>query len=303
MQNYFRAYNEYRLFCLHAGFSALPVTETNLIFFCTHLSQRIAHNSIKCQLSGISYHCSMLGYQFDTTNMVRLHYLLRGIKKCCTSSQSRRTRLPITIMHLQTILRFLQRAPLSENDKKLWWSASTLAFFGLLRVSEYTSTWVRRYQPNITLAKSNISFNFNNTIMTVSIKVSKTDVFRAGCRIHIGSTNNMLCPVNAMRLYLASRTIEVGPLYYFSDNSFLTRGRMASFLTQCLRNINLNTHSFRIGGATALAASGVPAATIRVVGRWSSDCYIRYLRFTPPMLSQLSSCMCSAPTSYDPFLP
>ena len=38
------------------------------------------------------------------------------------------------------------------------------------------------------------------------------------------------------------------------------------------------THSYRIGGATALFAAGADPMVIRTMGRWSSDCYRLYVR-------------------------
>ena len=39
-----------------------------------------------------------------------------------------------------------------------------------------------------------------------------------------------------------------------------------------------NTHSFRIGGATALFAAGADMTAIKTLGRWSSDIYQLYVR-------------------------
>jgi hypothetical protein len=38
------------------------------------------------------------------------------------------------------------------------------------------------------------------------------------------------------------------------------------------------THSYRIGGATALFAAGADETVIRTMGRWSSDIYQLYVR-------------------------
>jgi len=38
------------------------------------------------------------------------------------------------------------------------------------------------------------------------------------------------------------------------------------------------THRFHIGAATIAAAEGVPSWLIKVLGRWSSDCYEHYNR-------------------------
>ena len=41
--------------------------------------------------------------------------------------------------------------------------------------------------------------------------------------------------------------------------------------------MNLNTHSFWIGGASSAASMGKPDSTIQVLGRWASNTYRTYL--------------------------
>ena len=41
---------------------------------------------------------------------------------------------------------------------------------------------------------------------------------------------------------------------------------------------HFGTHSYRIGGATALFAAGADPLVIRTMGRWSSDIYRLYVR-------------------------
>ena len=54
-----------------------------------------------------------------------------------------------------------------------------------------------------------------------------------------------------------------------------TRTLMASIGEQPAQ---FGTHSYRIGGATALFAAGADPTIIRTMGRWSSDCYRLYVR-------------------------
>jgi hypothetical protein len=60
-------------------------------------------------------------------------------------------------------------------------------------------------------------------------------------------------------------------------------GRFRSLLT----DPNLNGHSLRAGGATALALAGATPQTIQAAGRWSSDEFRKYIRLHPFLLQAL----------------
>jgi hypothetical protein len=47
-------------------------------------------------------------------------------------------------------------------------------------------------------------------------------------------------------------------------------------------------HSLRIGGATAAKEGDLSPDTIRIAGRWSSDCYLIYTRATRGGVSQIA---------------
>jgi len=98
--------------------------------------------------------------------------------------------------------------------------------------------------------------------MYVKIKASKTDPFRSGCIIRLAAIpHNALCPVTVMRRYLAVRGLRVGPLFIFHNGAFLTRKFGVAFLHISLPGVpNINTHSFRIGGASAALSAGASDA-------------------------------------------
>ena len=47
-------------------------------------------------------------------------------------------------------------------------------------------------------------------------------------------------------------------------------------------------HSLRIGGATAAMEGRLSPDTIRIAGRWSSDCYLIYCKATRGGVSQIA---------------
>ena len=115
--------------------------------------------------------------------------------------------------------------------------------------------------------------------LTLRIKGSKTDPFRVGCHIELVRLDHVLCPVTALGDYLAVRGSQVGPLFVFSDGTFLTRNGLSDIIKSCFPNQNFNTHSFRIGGASAAAQAGVSILVIKELGRWKSDSFLRYIHF------------------------
>ena len=98
------------------------------------------------------------------------------------------------------------------------------------------------------------------SLLCVKLECSKTDPFRAGVAIFLGSTDNVLCP--AVLAYLAIRPQAPGPLFVFKDGSYLTRERLVAHLHVGLRQAGLEAdrysrHSFRIGAATTAAQAEV----------------------------------------------
>ena len=119
--------------------------------------------------------------------------------------------------------------------------------------------------------------------MTVQLKSSKTDVYRRGQSLTIARTSSTLCAVSAMREYFLLAQPQQGPLFYFQTGNLLTRGAVSHLLRDSSRVAglpyqSLKDNSFRIGAASIAAAAGLPDWLIKVMSRWSSDCYQLYIR-------------------------
>ena len=174
------------------------------------------------------------------------------------------------------------------QDKAMLWAAMLTAFHGFLRVSEYTASHIRKYNPLTTLSFKDITLTPSAILM--HIKASKTDPFRQGTTIYLYRNNTPLCPVNALTYYVSSHKTKSGPLFAWHDGRYLTRPGFAASLKRIkpLEITSMSSHSFRIGAATTAAAAGLPRWLIQALGRWTSNCYRDYIRIPQTTLQSVS---------------
>ena len=302
--NYQTAFHKYERFCKFHHFIPFPATEDILIPFTTDLSCSLAHSSIKVHLAAISYHSAIRGQAIPFKEYKRLYYLLRGIKRAQGSTRRKKKRLPITPSMLQEINKHLFNSAQLYEDKIMLWAALLTAFFGFLRVSEYTSTWKKTFDPTTTLLFSDLHFSSDGTA-TILIKASKTDPFREGVPIRLTPNRTSLCPVNALRHLVLSHPSKSGPLFTFQNGRFLSRRDVNSTLVSTTGGVaNISSHSLRIGAASTAAAAGCPKWLIQGMGRWSSDCFREYIRIPKATIKKTSKNMATCKKSnIEPFDP
>ncbi len=272
----------------------LPASEDTLIQFSAFSARSIKHSSIKNYLAAVRHLHIRNSFKLDFNKMLRLKLVLRGIKR--SQGESIRVRLPITVHHLKLFHMMLAIPTATNFDSIMFWAAMTLAFFGFLRLGELTCN--SKFNPETHLKPDDVNFSSESqpiNRMFVRIKESKTDSFRAGQTITIGSSNTPLCPVLAMENYLALRpTTLVGPLFVNSLGKPLTKQELTRKTRQLLSQAgfqasNFAGHSYRIGAATTAASAKLPSWLIKTLGRWSSDCYERYIQTPPSTLLNVSA--------------
>lgn len=289
MAAYNSAYRSYQLFCIRFSLPLFPLDEPTLQRYVADLSKSVSYQTIKVYLAGIQYHSHMSGSRISITSMVRLYYLLRGIRRTQGSTFTRNRRQPITTHHLYMIKFRLPLLNYTVLQRLALRTASSVAFFGLLRCSEYTCASSSQFDPLVDLMVRNVTIAPNLSIMSLRIKASKTDPFRSGCTVRIGRVDNDLCAVRLMHQYIKIHPYPEGPLFVMHNSHFMTRNDVVVFIRRCFPSaLDLNTHSFRIGGASAAASAGVANSTIQILGRWSSNAYQRYLHFSNTSVISLS---------------
>ena len=132
------------------------------------------------------------------------------------------------------------------------------------------------------------------TLVRIHLSRSKTDPFRHGVDIYLGRMSKDLCPVAALLAFMAVRRAGQGPLFVYVDGTPLTRDRLVETVRRILRQAGVSPagysgHSFRIGAATTSAQAGLQDSVIKMLGRWESTAYQRYVRTPRETLAAISA--------------
>lgn len=255
--------------------------------FATHLAQRIKPQSINVYLAAVrSLHVAH-GLSNPLQPGLKLKQTLRGIERQHFSAPKQK--MPLTFDILSAVKPFLN--PKSDDDNAKW-AALTTGHFLMLRAGELTVASSDHFDPSIHLTCSDAKLHTaadGSEYLSLHIKQSKTDQRRQGVTLYTAHSNHFVCAVCAMKTNLALQhrrgtvSKDTIPLFQLSDSSPLTKIDLVSFVSQLLRLIGIDPsqysgHSLRIGGATSASIAGLSDYEIKLLGRWNSDCYQRYIR-------------------------
>ena len=290
-RTYDQGRSSYLAFCNQFRLIPFPASETSLNLFITYLARNLSFATIRTYLAAVRYWNIREGFSADFGVMVNLHMTLKGIKRL-KGAASRPNRLPITIDILKILKDRLRLSTIPEEDKLMLWAAFTTAFFGFLRSAEFCCPSKSFFDASTCLLVRDISITEN--VLRIFIKVSKADPFKNGHTIRLVAANSSICPLRAMQKHLKNCRKSDEPVFSFTDGSFLTRQCLSKTLQQLLESTfpdvkQYSSHSFRIGAATTAAAADVPDWLIKALGRWSSNCYERYIRTPVELIDRIPS--------------
>ena len=293
--SYNAAIRSYLHFCNLHNLPIEPTADT-LSFYITFASFYVKPQTLSSYLSGI---CSQLEPHFPTCRNARNSYLvtktLAGIKRHHGSPIVRKD--PLMATDISNLISIYKDS--SSYDDTLFLAQITLGFNQLLRLAELcipdnSQLWDCR--------KLMMRFDVKRTSDSIELTLPghKADKFFEGSKLVVLNNNDPLSPYPWITKYLQLRDKKhpwKPELWVREDGSYPARSWFSTVLHRHF-GPNISGHSMRAGGATALAAAGVPDDRIRAIGRWSSDAYQAYIRqHSIILISQLRPSILSNSTS------
>ena len=259
-----------------------PAPEQHVIAFIANMSlDGKAASTIDTYIAALSYKHKVNGW-LDPSNNFLIKKLREGCRRQNRNSDLRR---PITIPLLRALCSSLAGICHSSFEEALFRAAFSLAFFGFMRVGEFTADSKMCDTCNI-LALNDLALGQDGSHLEVNIRKSKTDQCGVGTLIRIEtSPYEEVCAVKNVVKFVGIRPPGEGPLFIHFGGDPLTRSQFNTVLKKGVSVIGLNpsdfsTHSFRIGAATSAALGGMSVEKIQEMGRWRSRAVNSYIRPT-----------------------
>ncbi|XP_069588341.1 uncharacterized protein [Ranitomeya imitator] len=273
---YAAAWRDWILFCNSINVDYCYSEVSVVLFFVSDLMQRqLAYSSVNRILAGISFFLKLFGYQ-AINNFFPVKQMLKGYRKSFPAVDKRR---PISMSLLSNLWSVLSKVCFDSFELCLFRTAFVLAFFAAFRIGELVSD-----KKSIHSGLFYEDVRLKQESVEIFLKRSKTDQLGRGCWIKLNAFHGSpLCPVANVRSWLALRPVGELSFLIHKDLSPITKFQFNSVLKKCLRlldlgNVNISSHSFRIGAATEAARMGLDESIIKKLGRWESDRFKLYVR-------------------------
>ena len=261
-----------------------------------HLADSVSLTGTDFQTFGSSTHGSMphrdspLSAASELAAIVssQAFFIIQMLKGYCKLGARLDSRLPITLPILHKIIVAASRFSCSKYQICQFQAMCSIAFYAFLRVGEMTSTNRQGPRP---LQIHQVVKLVNNSNSIVSLKLTFQDFKHSYNQPPFSiviTRAPTFCLVQLMLDYLTLRGYKPGPLFMTSHGHPVSRTAFTDQLSLALKFCELNPerykgHSFRIGAASHAADRGLSDTQIRVLGRWRSHAFHRYIRI--PLVS------------------
>lgn len=284
-KGYYRRWKALNKFLIK--FDTIPDTwEERITLYVTHLiNQKKKSATVKSYLSAIRYILREDGVDLNE-NKIELAAL---IKACKLQNDKLYIRLPIQYKLFRSILRKTRSSLELQKGQtylsKLLRAAFSMAYFGLMRVSELTSGPHQLRAIDVKHAKAKRKI----VLYLRSSKTHTTNDFPQKIEIHEVPQMGSDCPVKCILDFIqergSSNLDEAEPFFLLKEKLPFTAAQFRCNLKSILRELGIDdqlydTHSYRSGRCTDLQELGFSIDRICEIGRWSpkSTTVLKYIR-------------------------
>lgn len=224
----------------------------------------------------------------------RLKYTLKGTENLRPPESIKEKRPPVS---LEMFRHLRDHLDLSAPEDACIWAISCTAFWAQIRMGELCPKTEKDFDQLITPTWKQFRIPYPTGTRTLHLPKMKRGGVK-GETVVVTSQLEFNDPIAALENHArVNECTESDTVASFRNASGtmtgLTVRRMMNRLNVILSNAKfprITGHCFRIGGTTHLLLQGVPPDVVKLMGRWTSDAFLRYwrsLEIVAPMYVEL----------------
>jgi hypothetical protein len=285
----------YHVFCDVRGVPEelrAPASQSNITSFITSLAGSYSGATISNYIHGIRAWHVLHGLAWDL-NQLEMEAALKGAERLAPPSSKRKKRQPYTPYFIALLHQHLN---LDEPFDAAVFACLTICFYAAARLGEFVVPRLEAFSPSshVTTANLRVDRNPDGLEVTVlhipstkSAPLEGEDVFWS---THPGPTDPYEALSVHRRINNPSETHHLFAYRHKGQLRPLTKPAFIKRLASAARQANLEPlqgHGIRIGATLFYLLSGLPIEAMKVMGRWSSDAFLIYLRKHAQILTPL----------------
>lgn len=207
----------------------------------------------------------------------KLSWILKDDRRQFPFSKSKRFSITKDLLEIVTNSTVNDVLSLDDLNLDTAFKVAWTGFFCLGEITYTAAEWKKLSFEATHVTRSDISFTEFDQYAVLNLKASKTDVNRIGVQIILAATQDVTCPVAALRKLFTEHPQPSTALLFWYRSSFSRPAVIAALKSRLtaagISNKHFSGHSYRKGAAQHAADNGMPDKNIQRLGRWTSNSF------------------------------
>ena len=300
----------YHVFCDTRGVPEelrAPVSQSNITSFIVSLAGSYAGTTISNYVYGIRAWHILHGLEWKL-DPLELEAALKGAERLAPLSSKRKKRQPYTVIFITTVRDQLN---LDDPFDAAVFACLVICFYAVARLGEFLVPRLDAFSPShhVTVAHLRVDRDASGLEVTVlhvphtkAAPIEGEDVFWSS---HPGPTDPYEALANHRQVNAPSERDHLFAYRHKGQLRPLTKPAFIKRLASAARQAGLEPlqgHGIRIGATLFYLLAGLPTEAMKVMGRWSSDAFLLYLRKHAQILTPLIQANPQAHQSFAQFI-
>ena len=275
----------YSKFCKEHGLNEYPADEWQFVRYACYTSDHVTSvDTVKNYVGGVRSLQQLEGYAAPSASSPNLKLAISGIRT--ELAHPVKQSLPL---NREIIIDIAQKVVWTNSFHLCCYSAILTGFYLCVRPSNLVPLSVKNFNTHEQLTRGNVSIDDDLQLGMFNIEWSKTVQFceRDQWLAVRPASRQDICPLaTLMKLFHMVPADDHEPCFCFKNpkkvRKALTYAQLSEQYKKCIRatgrdDERYTLHGMRRGSTTHAVDAGIDSMALKLLGNWSSDCYLRYI--------------------------